>query len=119
MRMSSLFATATFVAVFGMTSSASAESTRITAIRDGLQELATRSKAIQRHVDHSPPRLRKEVGTFMDAIARDCVKVSTRLAIISLLGRSDEEGTPVEEMEATMESVTKRVTMVEHWYSMR
>jgi hypothetical protein len=119
MRMSELFATATFVAVLGITSSASAESTRITAIRDALQELTARSRAIQSHVDRSPPKLRQVVGQVMDAIARDCVKVSTRLSLISLLGRSDEEGRPVDEMEATMASVTKRVTEVERWYSMR
>jgi hypothetical protein len=119
MRATSFFATCIFVGVSGMTSLASAEGSRLTAIRQNLHELDTRAKAIQQHVDRSPASLKRTAGQVIAGVRSDCQMVSTRLAITHLLGDGYEEGRPVDEMEATIESVGRRMSMLERWYSLR
>jgi hypothetical protein len=117
--MTSFFATATFVGVVGMTSEARAESSRLTGIRHDLHELDTRAKAVQRHVDRSPATLKLVATGVMDGVSSDWRMVSTRLAITVLLGDGYDSGRPIDEMEATIASVGRRIAMLERWYSMR
>jgi hypothetical protein len=116
--MTSYVAIATLATILMMTSLGRAESARITAIREELREVDSRAKVIQHRGDHSPPALRREVQRVMAGVARDCVAVSTRLAILALLGRVDEAGRPVDELEAALESIGRRVSKVESWYLM-
>jgi hypothetical protein len=117
--MTSFVATVTFVGALGMTSQARAESSRLTAIRQDLHELDTRAKAVQRHVDRSPASVKRAATGVMDGVTSDWLMVSTRLAITVLLGEGYDEGQPVDEMEATIASVGRRIAMLEHWYAMR
>jgi hypothetical protein len=117
MRKTSFFATVV-VGVLGMTSPANAESSRLATIRHDLHELDTRAKAIQEHVDRSPATVKRAAEQVMAGITKDWKMVSTRLAITVLLGSGYEVGRPVDEMESTIASVGRRVSMLEHWYSM-
>jgi hypothetical protein len=123
MRMKTFLATATFAAAVGMTSSASAqsaESARVVAIREGIRALDDRSDAVRERIDRAPPVVRRESERVMVVVERNRVSLSTRLAIIELLGwTADKDGFAIHEMEAMITSAARLLSIVEGWYSMR
>lgn len=114
------WAIAAFVAVFGMTSPAMAGGASVATIRDGVKDLNARTKVIRPLVDRGPARARPESERLISIVDRDRASLSTRLAIIDILGGAfDEQGPAMGEMERTMTEAAWVLSIVESWYGVR
>lgn len=120
--MAKLLAIATFTAMLAVTTLASAEDPRFVVLREEVHDLDGRSKEIRRRAARSSgPDIRRESERIASIVERRCVSVSTRLDVLELLGDSegDERGPMLDEMEATLESADRLLTMAEGWYGIR
>jgi hypothetical protein len=114
------WAIAAFVAVFGMTSSARAESRSVATIRDGVEDLDARTKVIRPLIERASPQARYASERMMSVIERDRASLLTRLAIIDILGGAfDDNGPAMHEMVQTMKGAARALSIVETWYGLR
>lgn len=106
--------------MLGLTNVASAESPRLTAVREGLRELDARAKAIRARAAQSTPLVRQESERIVGAVDGQRVFLATRLDLFDMVGRSDsvDEGT-VREIEAKYTSTERLLAVVESWFRPR
>jgi hypothetical protein len=120
MRITKFLFIATLGATLGLTSAASAETPRLTAVREGLRELEARAKAIRAQAAQSNPAVREESERIVSSVDAQRVFLATRLDLFDMVGRSDsvDEGT-VREIEAKYSSTARLLAVVEGWFRPR
>ena len=98
---------------------AKADTTRMSAVRDGIKDLDARTKVVKEHAAQSPPQLREECTKIVDQIEKKQKFVATRLDVYALLGKEPADEASVRAVEAPYEDAERLLATVEGWYRPR
>jgi hypothetical protein len=120
MRPSRLLSAIAVAAAIGASSPARAETTPLAAVRESVETVELRERAILARAERSNEEVRRESERVVSAVAKRRRALSARLDLLEILGRDGtvDEGVIVE-MRATLDRSNRLLDLVEKWLGMR
>jgi hypothetical protein len=120
MRTSKLLSAIALAAAIGASSAARAETPPLSALRESVDTVESRERAILARAERSSDEVRKEAERVVSAVAKRRRALSARLDLLEILGRDGtvDEGVIVE-MRATLDRSNRLLDLVEKWLGMR
>ena len=95
---------------------ASSTASRLAALRDGVREIDSRSKAVRALMEKATPQLRRHSKRILVSVEQDQMSLVARLEILRTVSSALDEQT-VKSMEATYGDAVKLLARVESWYT--
>jgi len=93
---------------------------RLAALREGLSDLDTRTKAVRARVERTNPKLRGDAQRILDTVEQQRAQLVQRLDIVqAVVAEQGADEAIVRTMEATYEGADKLLMRVESWYRPR
>lgn len=117
MRTSKFLAAAALSLTLGLTSSARAETPQLTTLRDAVQDLDVRSKAVRAQAERAGADVRRESERIIQVVDAQRLFLATRINLLQMLGLADsvDDGT-LQEMTTKCSAANRLLSVVERWY---
>jgi hypothetical protein len=120
MRMTKYLALAVFTTTLALTPLAQAETPQVTALRESIHDLASRTSAVRSQAERASPELRRESERIVAVVEAQRLFLGTRLDLLTILGRTDSvDDAIVREMTTSCTSAGRLLAVVERWFRPR